>query len=45
MTTNFPNLCFFGYHAKSELSGGERRFWAFIRTAFYLDANLNVKRE
>ena len=36
---------FFGYHAKSELFASERRFWAFIRRAIYLEANLNVKRE
>src|SRR4029077_16174399 len=36
---------FFGYHRESELFANERRFWAFIRRAIWLEANLNVKRE
>ena len=38
-------LSFCGYHAESELLASERRFWAFIRRAVWLEANLNVKRE
>jgi hypothetical protein len=36
---------FFGYHAKSELFRKRKGFWAFIRRAIYVEANLNVKRE